>query len=78
LRAGASGCHEALFTLGDKPELRYRLHECATGIGARTALSYLTDRRARVRGNRLLPHINAGVMSRDELSRLREVLFHKA
>src|SRR5437763_1228205 len=42
-RAGAAtGCHEALFTLGDKPELRYRVaREELAGLGCETTLEYL-------------------------------------
>ena len=75
-RAGAAaGCHEALFTLGDKPELRYRVaREELAALGCATTIEYL----ARVAGavleeTGLLPHLNPGVMSRDELVALREV-----
>src|SRR5918911_1364963 len=42
-RAGASaGCHEALFTLGDKPELRYRVaREELAALGCESTLEYL-------------------------------------
>src|SRR5207248_11492441 len=42
-RAGAAaGCHEALFTLGDKPELRYRAaREELARLGCETTLEYL-------------------------------------
>src|ERR1700730_17307914 len=42
-RAGeAAGCHEALFTLGDKPELRYgAAREALAALGHETTLSYL-------------------------------------
>src|SRR3989440_4351758 len=42
-RAGAAvGCREALFTLGDKPELRYRAaREELEGLGCMTTLDYL-------------------------------------
>src|SRR5207249_5816058 len=42
-RAGAAaGCHEALFTLGDKPELRYRVaREELAALGVETTLDYL-------------------------------------
>src|SRR3712207_3239688 len=42
-RAGAAaGCHEALFTLGDKPELRYRTaRDELTALGCATTLEYL-------------------------------------
>ena len=42
-RAGAeAGCHEALFTLGDKPELRYRAaREELAALGCETTIEYL-------------------------------------
>jgi FO synthase len=75
-RAGAeAGCTEALFTLGDRPEARYRVarDELAT-LGCATTLDYLARCAARVTGETgLLPHLNPGVMSRDELAALRPV-----
>ena len=75
-RAGvAAGCHEALFTLGDKPELRYEKarRELST-LGHRTTLSYLAEMANMVVSETgLLPHINAGVMGREELLDLRAV-----
>ncbi|MEO5575748.1 MAG: 5-amino-6-(D-ribitylamino)uracil--L-tyrosine 4-hydroxyphenyl transferase CofH [Gaiellaceae bacterium] len=75
-RAGAAaGCTEALFTLGDKPELRYRVARDELGaLGCDSTLEYL----ARVAGlvleeTGLLPHLNPGVMSRAELAALRPV-----
>ena len=75
-RAGAAaGCHEALFTLGDKPELRYRAaREELAGLGCATTLEYL-ERAARVvlEETGLLPHVNPGVMDASDLARLRTV-----
>jgi FO synthase len=75
-RAGAAaGCREALFTLGDKPELRYRAarEELAT-LGCETTIEYLARcARLVLEETGLLPHLNPGVMSRDELAALREV-----
>jgi FO synthase len=72
---GAAGCTEALFTLGDRPELRYKVAraELAT-LGCETTLEYL-GRVAKLvlEETGLLPHLNPGVMSRDELSALRPV-----
>src|SRR5262249_11572698 len=75
-RAGAAaGCHEALFTLGDKPELRYRVaREELTALGCETTLEYLTRAaRAVLDETGLLPHLNPGVMTRADLEALREV-----
>jgi len=75
-RAGAAaGCHEALFTLGDKPELRYRVaREELAALGCATTLEYL-ERMARcvLEETGLLPHLNPGVMTREDLGRLRAV-----
>ena len=73
-RAGArAGCREALFTLGDKPELRYRAaREALAKLGYPTTLDYLAAMAALVlRETGLLPHLNAGVMSPGDISRLR-------
>jgi len=73
-RAGAaSGCHEALFTLGDKPELRYRqVREELAALGFATTLAYLEHcARLVFEQTGLLPHLNPGVMSAKELARLR-------
>ncbi len=75
-RAGAAaGCTEALFTLGDKPELRYRAAREALGaLGHETTISYLREMCALVlKQTSLLPHVNPGVMTRDEIESLREV-----
>jgi len=75
-RAGAAaGCREALFTLGDKPELRYRVaREELRALGCETTLEYL-GRAARLvlEETGLLPHLNPGVMTPDDLAALRPV-----
>jgi FO synthase len=75
-RAGAAaGCTEALFTLGDKPELRYRAaREALAALGHDTTISYLREMCALVlKETGLLPHINPGIMTREEITSLREV-----
>jgi FO synthase len=75
-RAGAAaGCKEALFTLGDKPERRYRVaREELAALGCETTIEYLVRMCALVlEETGLLPHANPGVMTRDELAALREV-----
>jgi FO synthase len=75
-RAGAAaGCREALFTLGDKPELRYKVaREELRALGCETTLEYLERCARRVlEETGLLPHLNPGVMTRAELQRLRAV-----
>ncbi len=75
-RAGAgAGCHEALFTLGDKPELRYRAARAElAGLGYATTIEYLVAMCELVlEETGLLPHANPGVLGREELLALREV-----
>ncbi len=75
-RAGAAaGCHEALFTLGDKPELRYAAaREALANLGFASTVDYLEAVCALVlKETSLLPHINAGVMTEPEIARLRKV-----
>ena len=75
-RAGAAaGCHEALFTLGDKPELRYRVaRDELRALGFGTTLEYLAAAADAVLAETgLLPHLNPGVMTPDDLVALRRV-----
>ena len=76
LREGEKyGCKEALFTLGDKPELRYtRAKKELQKLGHETTLSYLFETAGRVlKETTLLPHLNAGVMTAEDLRNLRKV-----
>ena len=74
-RGAEAGCTEALFTLGDQPELRYRAaREALAAMGFGTTIDYLVHAARRVHEETgLLAHVNPGVMSREELARLREV-----
>ena len=71
----AAGCKEALFTLGDKPELRYAAARRALAeLGFSTTLEYLAHCAREVYAQTgLLPHLNPGVMSAADLARLRAV-----
>jgi len=71
----AAGCREALFTLGDKPELRYRAaREELAELGYETTHEYLRDMAQLVLDETsLLPHLNPGVLTADELAMLRPV-----
>jgi FO synthase len=71
----AAGCKEALFTLGDKPELRYRAaREELARLGHPTTLSYLAQvARAVLDETGLLPHLNPGVMDAEDIAALRQV-----
>ncbi len=74
-RGRAAGCREALFTLGDKPELRYRqAREELAELGCATTIEYLERAAAAVlRETGLLPHLNPGVVDAQDLRRLRRV-----
>jgi FO synthase len=75
-RAGAAaGCREALFTLGDKPELRYEVaRRELRALGCHTTLDFLARcARLVLEETGLLPHLNPGVMTRAELEALRPV-----
>jgi len=75
-RAGqAAGCKEALFTLGDKPELRYRVaREALAELGFETTLEYVAHMAGVVFAETgLLAHINAGVMTGDEIAMFKGV-----
>jgi FO synthase len=75
-RAGAAaGCREALFTLGDKPELRYRVaRDELAALGCSTTLEYLARcARLVLDETGLLPHLNPGVLSLEDTAALRSV-----
>lgn len=75
-RAGAEhGCHEALFTLGERPELRYpQAAQWLADHGYESTIDYLVAAcRAVLDETGLLPHANAGALSSDELASLRMV-----
>ena len=68
----ATGCIEALFCLGDKPEIAYRAYkEWLDGEGFRTTAEYLVEGcRVAVEGG-MLPHTNAGILSQEEMAALK-------
>lgn len=75
-RHGAEmGCKEALFTLGEKPELRYRAaRQALAEMGFETTLDYLLHAAERVYTETgLMPHLNPGTMTPEELRRLRHM-----
>ena len=74
-RAGqAAGCAEALFTLGDKPELKWKpAAEALAAMGYATTLDYLAAMGALVfKETGLLPHFNPGLMEAGDLAKLRK------
>src|SRR5580693_79037 len=75
-RQGAElGCKEALFTLGDRPELRWRqAKEWLDSRGYDDTLSYVRAMAIRVlEETGLLPHLNPGVMTWQDFQRLKPV-----
>ena len=75
-RAGeAAGCREALFTLGDQPELRYRAaRDELAAMGFESTLDYLAAAAAAVlEHTSLLPHLNPGVLPRGRVDTLKRV-----
>lgn len=74
-RGQAAGCNEVLLTLGEKPELRYgAARKWLEAEGYSSTIDYLHAVCSKIlEETRMLPHVNAGTMTPDELSRLREV-----
>lgn len=74
-RAAAQGCKEALFTLGDRPEERWpQAKEWLEARGYESTLDYVrASAIAVLEETGLLPHLNPGVLSWEELQRLRPV-----
>src|SRR5579862_3776032 len=75
-RAGErAGCREALFTLGDKPELRYRAaRDELAALGFGSTIEYLVAAaRAVLDETSLLPHANPGLLTREQMDSLRPV-----
>jgi FO synthase len=75
-REGAKlGCKEALFTLGDRPEARWKqAREWLDAHGYDSTLAYVRAMAIRVlEETGLLPHLNPGVMSRQDFQHLKPV-----
>jgi len=70
-----NGCKELLFSLGERPELRYEKSKemlCALGYAKMT--DYLRDMCEMVlQETSLLPHVNSGTLTNDEIDILRPV-----
>lgn len=69
------GCKELLFSLGEKPELRYEAARNALAkLGYTRMTAYLRDMCELVlRETSLLPHVNAGTLTDEEIDELRPV-----
>lgn len=74
-KGAAAGCKEALFTLGDRPEERWpAAKEWLEARGYSSTLDYVrASAIAVLEETGLLPHLNPGVLSWEELQRLRPV-----
>jgi FO synthase len=71
-RGRGMGCKEALMCLGDKPELAFRdYRDLLAARGARSTVEYVAFACEAALQQGLLPHTNAGLMTREEMSRLR-------
>jgi FO synthase len=70
-----NGCKELLFSLGEKPELRYESAKIGLAkLGYESMTHYLADMCALVlEETNLLPHVNAGTLSDDEIDLLKPV-----
>ncbi len=73
--AAKQGCKEALFTLGEKPELRYSAaRKALEEMGFSSTLEYVAHVAKRVFDETgVIPHINAGCMTEEEIAMLRPV-----
>jgi FO synthase len=68
----ATGCIEALFCLGDKPEIAYRSYkEWLAGEGFRSTAEYLVEGCRVAAEGGMLPHTNAGILSQEEMAALK-------
>ncbi|MEK6977849.1 MAG: radical SAM protein, partial [Candidatus Hydrothermarchaeota archaeon] len=74
LRKGARhGCKEALFTMGERPEVHPEIRRELRAMGYATVIEYLYDLCLEAKDLGLLPHTNAGVVGGEELRALGEV-----
>ncbi|KXA91475.1 hypothetical protein AKJ57_01200 [candidate division MSBL1 archaeon SCGC-AAA259A05] len=66
------GCSEALFTLGERPEIYDKAKERLDEWGHSSTVDYLEDLCKRVLDLGLFPHVNPGILERRELDKLKE------
>ncbi|MDD1674119.1 MAG: 7,8-didemethyl-8-hydroxy-5-deazariboflavin synthase CofG [Methanomicrobiales archaeon] len=72
-RGAVSGCTEALFTFGERPEEEVGFPALLQNIGYDSILEYCTAMCVYAIAQGLLPHTNAGVLTFREMERLRAV-----
>ncbi len=66
------GCKEALMCLGDKPEVAFKEYRATLDtLGVRSTIEYVGRACEIALAEGLLPHTNAGLMTRDEMAMLR-------
>ncbi len=70
-KASEAGCAEALITLGERPEIHPIYRQKLLDLGYETTVDYLEDICRRLLEAGLLPHTNAGVITDEEMGRLR-------
>jgi FO synthase subunit 1 len=72
-KGAALGCTEALFTFGERPELEPGFAEYLRKTGYRRFPDYVYAMCERSIEYGVLPHTNAGILTYDEMAKLREV-----
>ena len=73
-RAQALGCIEALMCLGDKPEVAFRSYRATLAVlGHTSTIGYVRSACEIALDEGLLPHTNAGLMTREEMIALKPV-----
>ncbi|MFK7792056.1 MAG: 7,8-didemethyl-8-hydroxy-5-deazariboflavin synthase CofG [Devosiaceae bacterium] len=74
-RGEETGCKELLFSLGEKPEQRYeKAAQALAKLGYASMIDYLAAMCALVlEETTLLPHVNAGTLADDEITKLKPV-----
>ena len=68
------GCREALITLGDKPELRYKAaRDSLNALGFESTLDYVKSVSKEIlNSTSLIPHLNPGTMDINEIEKLKD------
>jgi FO synthase subunit 1 len=71
LLSKAGNASEALFTFGEKPDISPEIKEMLKSFGYSSFIDYILDMNRLAISMDLLPHTNAGVLSKEELKRLK-------
>lgn len=70
-RGREAGCVEVLITLGEMPEVYPEVREILQEWGFGSMTDYIVHLSREILGEGMLPHINPGVVGRDQLARMR-------